>query len=221
MTEKKIRILNKNFRISMRLHHVILPFSQTELISVLATANLGYALAPPPRGLSTGTAEPAREIAMKGNTMVDIDLGKQIVGTSGTNSYEVGNVFAEIYDVIEATLVPDLKEKVTFFEVLSNYSIAVEENTLATFEKHKYENNIEQEISDILDEKLGNYSIHLCSNEKLVDSDDWFDIHILPSGRRSSRELDIFIVCRKPDKKKVEKVLENMDNNLSKIVKTL
>jgi len=195
------------------------PFNTNDLLKALAQANLGYVLAPPPKvpSIPIGTSlDWSGIIAKKNNVLVDIDSVSQIIGVDSQNPMDTFNVFSEVLDIIRVSLVPNLDEYQFFYELISNHTVETGQNPLEVLRNYG-NSNLENSISEIWEEPLSNYSIHLSSTTNTVNATSWYDIKIQPTTLQSNKIFDVMTVYRAPTKEQVDKFIQNIDEKLSKI----
>lgn len=192
-------------------------------MTAISQSNLGFVLAPPPKGNTpVGTSlDWSGVIAKKGNTLVDIDSVSQVIGVDSIDSLECATVFSEILDIIRAWLEPDLNNKIIFYEFLANNSIKTSKNPLESIRSHKFQNDVEQSITEIIGEDYSAFSIHLSAPLNKIDDPSWYDMKIQPLTRRPDREFDVMSVYRKIDFDKVVTFAKSYDENLVKIFNKL
>jgi len=191
-------------------------------MKTLERTNMGYVLPPPPNpNVFIDELDAAGPIAKKGNTTIDFDSVSQVVGVNGLDAIEVINTFSELWDIVKETLEPNIDKRVNFYEYISKHTVDNDQNPLEILGKKKYENGLSDTISEILQEKSSNYSIHICSPDIPVDNPNWYDIQIRPHGRRPEKLFEISTVYRKPEKDKVEKFVKNREDRIRDIFKIL
>ena len=188
-------------------------------MNALAKSNMGYVLAPPqnmPTAPIGSTFELSGRIAKKNNVVIDFDSLTQVIGVDSQIPSDAINVFSELLDIIKAMLVSNFDEKVLFYELISNHLVDIGQNPLEVLRNHKYEKNLESIFSGILENDISNYSMHFSSPLDTTDDVNWHDIQIQPS-RRADKFFSVVTVYRKSKKQKVDKFVENMEENLRKI----
>lgn len=223
MSETNFKFTTKRFRISFRLQYIIFPFTAVELMSTIAKSNLGYVLAPPPKGNAPIgiSADWAGIIAKKGTTLIDFDSVTQLIGVDGADSTECTNVISELLDIIHAWLEPELDEKIQFYELIASHSIQTGKNPLESLRNQKFQNEIESSISQIMGYEYSNFSIHLSSPLNKIDDPTWHDIRIQPQSRRPDKEYDVLTVYRKLKLEQVVKFTNSLEENIAATFKKL
>lgn len=213
------KVTSRRNKISVRYQFVIFPFGTEELLNSIAKTNLGYVLSPRPKTpIPMGaTLDWSGTIGKKGNVLLSFDSLTQLIGVDGAQIEECGNVFSEVIDIIKTTMEPEIDNNIFFYESVSNYTIETGKSPLEVLGKIKPEGKTYEVISEILQQPVASYSLHLFSPEKKVQSTEWFDFRILPVTLKSEKVYDVTVVRRSKDKSTVDKFLSNLEEFIRKI----
>ncbi len=217
---QEFKITAKRNKLSVRYRYIKFPFAAGEFLDTLAKADMGYTVAPPPNAPPPPMGQVldwSGMIASKGDVSIELDSFMQIMGCRADDITQLTNVFFEVIDILETSLVPNLKEYANFYEFISNYGIETGEAPLERLGRIIPEGKIYEKMKEILQEPILAYNFHIRSADKKIESTDWFNMNIQPTSRNSDRIFDVQTIYRDKDKLKVEKFASNYEDNLRKI----
>ena len=197
---------------------MVLPVEFRELRAALAKNGfeLGAVrnLPPPPSRLIF-----SGEIARKKETVVIADSEAGQIGIVGKSISEASVAFDEIIKILKEEIGVNLLDKVKYFEIVTHYKLDTGKKPLEEIKKAENKTFVSK-VSDVIGEQLSTYSIRLAKKDATSNDYNWIDLAIEPDMVYENN-YHIGMIYRNPNKEKTEKIVKDLELNISKIVKLI
>jgi len=195
------------FRISIR-YLTITRLDLHDLLDILRS--LGYRITAtiPPKAFRA-TIGGRGPIAQKGETIIDVDTDRLVIGVSSTNP----KIAFEEFSIIEKTLdnySEILRDR--FYEVLMELEIRNKEVDMMELMKQFSVNDhpLLKKFSETLNEQLYIYGYRFVKQGTSPEGLEWIDIEVIPLPRKPHTTMYIAITFRTRNKKKLLEVIEKI-----------
>ena len=221
--QKQRNFKNVNLRFSIRMNYVLFPFRTTELIDVLVKAGYTRTAPPPPPQLRrikgarfgfTGT------IARKGEIVIDINDERGFMGAASPSPALTIQGFNELLQLAETNLNTNLEGMAAFYELIGSLEVETDLNALEKIRQLSESTKPIEQFGKIMGEDVSLFSLRLIPKGKIPNQTEWFDITIEPDVMKTST-YRISVVYRSKDKSKVQKFIDELMLNTSKMLDTI
>jgi len=207
-------------RLSIRFSHVIFPLDVREFSEGLL--KIGYtplAQFPPlptmGKGIATG------RIAIKGNSVIDINCDRQFIGIQNQNIENLITDFNELFILLKDKRFFGESIHHRFIEFQGHFECWSKKNPLATLKKVSSALEIMKTSEKIFDSPSALHHLRIVPAEKPIDSDDFYELIIEPNITRPTRSYEIAMVFRNHEMNKTISTVENVIPNITQIIHEL
>jgi hypothetical protein len=192
---------------------VLFPFSIIEIVSSLE--RLGYDISPEmpfprPVGRFSGTGE----IGRKGKLSIQVDGSAKILRSVGVSIPSALTSFNELVKALNEDYKVDIAPLVRFYQVMANYQVITTNNAIKKI-ADKSEAPVLKEFSKILGREIASTELKFGAKDLEPNSENWFDIHIIPNYERNDRYL-FSLVYRNAEKEKTQVFIDHIEENIVK-----
>jgi hypothetical protein len=217
-----LKVLQARYRVSIRLNQVIVTIELSDLLAALQKR--GYKVGQPPRmpiGLGASIeAAAAGPIAQLGETTVDVDLSRAILGIESSSSKEALTGFKQLLDIIRKDLHVDPEQNTWFVETIAELNVEGTKDAISAIRNAYADDALVRTATKMLGEETGFFGIRIGSKESEPSGPNWFDLRIEPLLRNPGVYY-LSLVYRNSDGAKVLRFADGMDPKISQIVSSL
>ena len=214
-----MKILKGRFRLGLRLKYTVVPIDIDDLAAILP--KYGYQVSPPPvLPVGTGiTLEiPPGPIAQLGDSTIDADMRRGIIGLNASSVQEVVSGFRQLVSIMQTELNVNIDDHTWFVEFACDLNIRGNDRAIDALRNVK--TNVAEVTAKAFGEPMGIFSLRLGSKEHDPSGPDWFDLRIEPL-LRNPQVYFVAIVYRNSNVNRVLKTAELTEDNIGTIIDSL
>lgn len=210
------------FRIAFRLNRLFFPADLHDFAQVILKKQY-VLLGPlgPRRPLLVGQLGGAMDpMAQKGDTLLDVNTERGVVGSTGPNIQAVTFAMREIVDMFQEEFFLQKKDYM-FFELTSSMIRVAKGNPISTMAGLSNGVKHVKRVADILGTDLAMRSIRLSSKNKSPQDPEYFDITIEPYTSLPTKKFFISIIYRQNDLDTLTKKIMNLQQQVDQIIESI
>ncbi len=215
-----MKVLQGRYRVSIRLNNVIVPIEYSDLVTALQ--KFGYKAAKAPR-LPVGTGanlEPAGVVAQLGDSTLDVDIGRGILGIDASSPAEALTGFRQLIQILQKELNIDIPHSTWFVETIAELNVEGSRKALNALRNLYSQAELIKVTTQLLREPTALFGIRIGSAKNDPSGPDWFDLRIEPL-LRNSQIYYVNVVYRNSNEEKVLQFVEGLDIRVGKIINSL
>jgi hypothetical protein len=217
-----LKILQARYRVSIRLNQVIVTIELSDLLAALQKH--GYKVGTPPRmpiGLGASLeAAAAGPIAQLGETTVDVDLGRAVLGVESSSSKEALTGFNQLLGIMRKDLHVDIEHDTWFVETIAELNVQGTKDAISAIRDAYADDALVRTATRMLGEETAFFGIRIGSKESEPSGPNWFDLRIEPLLRNPGVYY-LNLVYRNSDSARVLRFADVMDPTISEIMSSL
>jgi hypothetical protein len=218
-TEKQRSFKNMSIRFSIRMTYVLPPLDTIELIDILVRTGYIRTAPPAPSGRQRGVQFAfTGSIARKGDTIVDVNDERGVIGISSPSPASTIQGFNEVFQLIKSNLKVDPESMASFYEFIGQCEVESEHNPLEKIGQISEKVRAVEEFGKVIGKNASLFSLRLAPKGETPNQTRWFDITIEPHLIHTTSVYTISVVYRSPDKPEVQKFVEEYLANITKIL---
>jgi hypothetical protein len=174
----------------------------------------------PPLPVGTGVMLeiPAGPIAQLGDSTIDADMRRGIIGLNASSISEAVTGFRQLMDILQTELKVDIIDHTWFVEFACDLNIRGDERAIDAL--RSIETDVANVTAKAFGESMGIFSLRLGSKEHDPSGPDWFDFRIEPLLRNPQVYI-VTIVFRNSDLNDVLKTAERTEENVRIIIHSI
>lgn len=159
-------------------------------------------------------------MAQKGDTLLDVNTDKGIVGSTGPNIQAVTIAMREMVSVFREEFSIQKKDYM-FFELTSSMTRTTKVNPITTMSGLSNGVKYVKGVADILGSETTMRSIRLSSKNKSPQDSEYFDIIIEPYTNLPNKKFSISVIYRQKDLDTLSKKIVNLQHQIDQIIELM
>jgi hypothetical protein len=215
------RILRaKSLRLAVRLGLVVFPIDSIGFLEGLSRKGFEIlAKIPPPSQIPfRAQVGIGGTVARKGNSFVDINAEKEVLGVTGLSIEEAMATFADVSDVTKSDFGVDIEKDSRFFEILATFESDSDRSPIESVSRTLAESKLLSEVGEVLGEAVSPFSVRLVSKGRVPNQEEWVDITVEPSPVKPNRTYLISLIYRSAQKKNVWSFSKDLVSRISRVI---
>ncbi len=166
------------------------------------------------------SVEPLGVFAQHGETVIDADIGRGILGVEGTSPTEIATGFHQLMEVLNDEFNIDTRKNTWFIENINELNVQGSRNALDSIKHFDTDSPLVNITNKVLGEPTAYFGLRIGSKQTSPIDPDWFDLRIEPLLRNLSVYW-VNIVYRSPEEDKVLRLLEDIDKNVQLVISNI
>jgi hypothetical protein len=216
-----VRIVFSHARLIEALKSLFFPITAFELLDGLEKSGyrlLGERPLPIP---PTHHAYVSGRVAEKEGCFVVVNSERKLFGVEGSSPGDVSRVYQDLFNVIEQRFNISIDEERDYLEFVAEGTARSRHNPINRLFECFKESEVVKNVSKVLGEEVGVYSIAFAPTKGLPTSSEWFDIRIQPLVRLPTREYEFTVIYRSKSRDRVQSFLKGVEPTLSSIFEVI
>ncbi len=212
-------MLKGRFRLSIRLDYTVVPVDILDLMIALQRSGAKVAKIPTiPAGSGAALEPVGGPIAQLGESVVDVDLSRGILGVEGPSGAESMSGFQKLLGMLQGDLGLDTQRHTSFVEFVCDLNIKGEKRAIEAMRGLKL--SVATIAGKVLEESTSIFGLRLGSSNFEPDGPNWFDLRIEPL-LRNPQVYFVSGVYRNKEVDRVLKIAENFESRIETIIASL
>ena len=156
------------------------------------------------------------DIAMKGNTLLNVNQQTQTISISGTRTDEIISIFHELIPLLERSGI-NLEEKVASYSIVGEYIIKTEESPIKKIQKFSSIKELKS-LTEITGGEHGSFSIMITPKGTSFIDDEYFNLRVEPHFQSLGKSYFLQFSRRVQDRTSLEEIMTNMEDHVTSII---
>ena len=209
----------QSFRISLVLTSFFFPVTSPEIFDSLKAREfeIGRSQANIPTGPRAYISGP---IARKGDSVIDIDSNRKLVGVSGDSIKDSLQNFSDIINIIKEDFNVNLDEELDYVELIASYLVISKRNPFEVLQ-NSTEVKFKEKLQEILKTETSQYRFSLVPKGVLPSSRKWFEITVSPKLTMPTKAYWVEVIFRDRISHEVITFGKNLVSTLSRVINAI
>lgn len=203
-----------NLQFAFKLNTLIFPLDSYTLLKELNENEFVQVR----KGQTTPDGLPVKEgdMAMKGNTLLNVNPQTQTISITGTRTDEIIPIFHELIPLLERSGI-NFEEKIAAYSIVCEYIIKTEENAREKIQKFSSLKELKS-LTKITGGEQSSFSIVISPKGASFMDDEYFNLRVEPHLQSLGKSYFLQFSRRVKDRTSLEEIMTNMEDHVTSII---